>query len=313
MSVQSIHGVYAVRLFDAAEASAIILDGTADQAVNISNSVEMEATAGALHPRFVPLRAQSFRCPITTRRIKDALDAIGVTGRFFLPDTGKPGVEVCFQKYSETAGGRAGTSSHIKHTIAAGFIAPMSLQCSHQSDASLAYEIIPKYDGVNIPVVHNANQTLAALVGDDERFTLGPVSLGGQAIAGVSDVNINFGLNFALEGTDSDIWATFISLHSVMPSITISGTDLTQFASKVPIGGRALTHANTTIFLRKRSESGFVADGTSEHISITVAGQAFVENMQASVGGRATNAIRLYPKFDGTNTPIVIDTTAAIS
>jgi len=315
MSIQTIHGLYAVRLFDSVEASEVVLDGTSEQAVNISNTVLNDQTAGSLYSRFVPLTAQSFSCPVTTRRIKDVLDAIGTSARFFTSDTGKPGVEICWQKYAESSGGRAGSGAHIKHTIAAGCIVPVGLSASHQQDASLSYLVIPKYDGTNEPLVHNASQSLPALVGDNVRYTLGPVTLGGQSVGGNVDVNVNFGSNYNLEGSDSDIWPTFISLVSVVPSITMTGTDAAILASKIPNAGRAMTHANPTIFLKKRAEGGthFVADATEEHIKLTIAGMAFVQSYSASIGGRMQTGIQLFPKFDGTNAPIVIDTTAAIA
>lgn len=315
MAIQSIHGVYAVRLFDGSLDAEVVLDGTADQAVQLSNTIMQDQTSSSVYARFVPLTAQTFACPITTRRIKDALDALGVLGYFFASDTGKPGVEICWVKFSESLGGRAGSGSHIKHTIASGCIVPMSLACAHQQDAAFQFSVIPKYDGTNAPLVHNASQSLPDLVGDDERFTLGPVTLGGQAIGGNVNVSVNFGVGYNLESSDSDIWPTFISLQSILPTITITGTDAAVLASKIPVGGRALTHANTTIYLRKRSDSGasFVGDATAEHIKITAAGQAFISSYQASQGGRAETGIQLTLKYDGTNAPIVINTASAIT
>lgn len=315
MSIQSIHGNYAVRLFDSTQSAEVVLDGTSDQAVNIANTLMQDQTSGSPYARFVPLTAQQFSCPITTKRIKDAIDELGLLGFFFASDVGKPGVEICWQKFSESSGGRAGSGSHIKHTIAAGCIVPMTLNASHQQDASLSFAVIPKYDGTNAPLVHNASQSLPALVGDDERFTLGPITLGGQSIAGNVDVSINFGIGYTLESSDSDVWPTFISLHSITPTITITGTDAAILASKIPLAGRALTHANTTIYLRKRSDSGasFVDDATAEHIKFTVAGQAHVSSYSGSQGSRAQTGIQLTIKYDGTNAPIVVDTASAIS
>ena len=78
--------------------------------------------------------------------------------------------------------------------------------------------------------------------------------------------------------------------------------------------GVQATHANTSFYLRHRTRTGFVADATETHILFTAAGLAhFTEPFTASgtEAGEATLVIET--ENDGTNDPIVIDTTSAIT
>ena len=150
---------------------------------------------------------------------------------------------------------------------------------------------------------------------DNERFTIGGVTIGSVALSHFRSVEIDFGISARTLGADSDIWDTRAEIRSINPTITFRGIDVTQMkAAGIPIEGKAATHANTTIYLRKRAITGFVADGTSEHIAITGYGLAVMDDIASQSGeDNAEDSLRLECAYDGTNTPLVIDTTAAIS
>jgi IS5 family transposase len=105
-------------------------------------------------------------------------------------------------------------------------------------------------------------------------------------------------------------------IQSSNPTIRISGKNLAKFiAADIPLAGKGATHANTSIVLRKRLQTaaGFVANATAEHVLITAAGMAAWEQVHSATGnGRVEDVLLLTCRHDGTNTPIVVDTTYAI-
>jgi hypothetical protein len=98
--------------------------------------------------------------------------------------------------------------------------------------------------------------------------------------------------------------------------ITLRGINAAAFGSAgVPNVGIPLDHATTKILLKKYNPSGigFVADSTEEHILITAAGVGVVTEHTAQGTERAEVTIQITTRWDGTNAPITIDTTAAIA
>ena len=96
----------------------------------------------------------------------------------------------------------------------------------------------------------------------------------------------------------------------------MSGTALGWFAdARVPLAGLAFAHANTTLYLRKRlSKSTFVANNVAEHVKFTACGMAVIEDA-ARIGSSddAEISLSLPLTHDGSNDPLVVDTSSAIT
>jgi len=318
MSVSEIHGIYATRLFTQDMGSAVVLDGVAQQTLAIDSSVQRDASSGVAYPRHSFIRGQVVNGSLMTNRLDDWFDEIGFTGKKIIEDTGKPGLVLYGQLYDESTAGRATGSSHRSFTVARGYIVPRRLSVDHQGDASLDYDIFAIYDGTNNPVVIAESQSLPSLSGDDKRFAMGSIQLGGTTFDGCRSWELDFGASVRVEGADSDIWPTFVSVEGWTPSLTFRGVKSKWFADSggIPMAGLACTHANTTLYLRKRAEAGthFVANGTAEHIKITAAGLAHVETVSDATSGASSEcSISLPLKYDGTNVPAVITTAIAIT
>jgi hypothetical protein len=112
------------------------------------------------------------------------------------------------------------------------------------------------------------SQSLPAGITDAERFTLGPTTLESEALTGITNFNLDFGITARSEGADSDIWDTIVTIEQILGVLTLRGKDPSWFgAGVIPLAGLAVTHANTAVYLRKRAAGGsFVADLTAEHI-----------------------------------------------
>jgi len=291
--------------------SPTMLTGITRQNLVTNSQVNGEPTSGEIYRRFQALYSQKLAPGWTTLNLANALGAIGVTG-LSIGDL-VTGLELYAQKNQE-AGTRASGSTHRKFLFTEGIIVPRRLTCEHQGDASLEYEALVTYDGSNDPVQITESSALPGTITDSERFTMGGCTIGGKTFSGKQSLEIDFGVNARSEGGDSDIWDTFAWIQDIQPTVTLRGMDPEWFkATNVPLVGLAATHANSTIYLRKRSATGFVADGTEEHIAITVDGLIVPDEAFSFDGSTGTVSMTLPLEYDGTNAPLTIDTASAIT
>lgn len=313
--VDRLHTLYAVHLFTDAMGAAVLIGGITQLDVATGTEVRSEPTSGDPYPSHQAVVAQKPRANFTTHHIARALDATGVAGMPIASETNF-GLRLYAAKYTEGSSLASG-SNHLRWTLREGLLVPRRLSVSHQGDATLTYEALVTYDGTNAPIVAADSVALPTGLVDDQRYTLGNVTIGGVDLPQVTGLDIDFGLTAETEGSNSDVWDTHSTIRRVMPSITLRGIDATWFSdSIIPLIGKAGTHANTSIYLRKREDDGatFVADGTAEHILITACGLAYLDQIfSAQTNQPGEPAVMMPLRYDGTNYPLVIDTTAALS
>lgn len=303
MSVPGKHGLYGLTI------NATHLGGITNQAINTGSELVGEPTSGGVYPSFVSLVTQNPGINTTTHAIAAALGLVGVAGAAIA------GAGVSAYAYAHAAGAtRGGASLHKKYTFNAGMQVLRTLSCEHGKDAQLTLDTLGIYDGTHDPIVLAELQSVPTLT-DLERFTLGPITIGGIALTGVRRVEIDFGVSAAVEGSDGDVWPTFVSIDTIKPMITIRGIDphWLKDTGGFLLEGGAATHANTAIYLRKRAIGGtFVADATAEHVLLTACGMAVVDTPFDAGGEAGETELKLTCYHDGTNIPIIIDTTAAL-
>jgi len=307
----SIHTLYSVVLNDTAD---VTLGGI--ESLNVRPQIEhmLEATSGDVYPRHQAIVAIKPVADFASYCLAECLDAIPITGKSL--SAMATGLDLYAYKHDH-GGGRAGAASHRKYTIADGMIVPDRISCDHRGDALISFRVLSTWDGTNDPVIITEAQSVPTQGNDDERFTIGKCTIGSDVISDIRSWELDFGIEAATEGGDSDIYDTHVSIVTVKPVLTLRGVDPEWLKSDVvPLVGKSVTHATTTIYLRKRLQTaaGFVADGTAEHISMTMDGMAWIEEAYSS-RGRAPNecVLKVAARYDGTNAPIVIDTTAAIA
>lgn len=305
MPVTQIFGGFGV------ESQSTLIGGISQYDLGSGTNVANEVTSGQVYPEFLSITAQKPVTSFTTLQIARALGVCGLTG---LAITGT-GLKYYLQKHEEGAT-RDSTSVHRKLTINKGIIVPRTLTCDHQGDAELSYDVVVTYDGSNDPVVINDSVAVPSGLADDERFTLGPATIGAISMPQIRQLQIDFGVNAVSEGADSDIWDRYVSIRDIKPMLTLRGIDPTWFAAaSIPLIGKAATHANTSIYLRKREEGAtLLADATAQHVKFTADGMATIETIARVGGGEPSETVLTMPlDYDGTNDPLVIDTAIAVT
>lgn len=310
MTVSRVHTRYLVQVDWENPSVPVSIGAITQQQLRSEAEIRSEAQSGEIYRRFMSLVGRRATARFGTHQLAIALDECAQTGHIIE----EGGVNFFAQKYTEGSTPTAG-ANHRKYNIQEGVMVPRTLTCDHQGDAELIYECFATYDGTNAPIKETDSSALPAAIADAERFTIGPVTLETVTIDHIRRIEIDFGLSLLLVGADSDQYDTFCCVRGIAPSITLRGIDIEWLkAANIPWAGKAITHANTTIYLRKRDIDDFVADNVAEHIKFTADGLAVVETIMEEGGDEpAECSITLPLRYDGTNVPIVIDTSIAIT
>jgi len=306
MSLIRRHALAAV-LYDSA-----VCGGITQQNIITNTDVRGEPSDAEVYNRILSLIEQKIAANFTTLCPAQHLDQLGA-GLGASINGMTAGLSLFGQSHLH-AGTRAGANLHRKYNFASGVVFPQVLSCTHRGDAQLTVGTVIGWNGSDYPVVITDTESIPEIT-TTERFTLGGVTIGGVALSQKTDVSINFGITVESEGADSVTWNEFVSIISIEPVIDISGIDIEWFkAANIPLTGAAATHADTMIYFRKRAHGGtFVLEETAEHISITAAGLIVPDTcIDASGQGPAQCRLRFPCYYDGTNAPLIIDTSAAI-
>jgi hypothetical protein len=295
MGISNLHNLYA-----ASFGSTVIR--TRETSLQDASQVVRDASSGEPYARNAFLVGQSPAGEFTTPSLAVALAAIGPMGAALASGAA---LVLYAQKRAE-GGTRATGGVHRKYTISKGIIVPNRLSCDHQGNAQLSYSFAAvSSDGATEPVTIADNQTLAAMPALDDHFTLGAVAIGGTTLAQKTNVTVDFGVQIKAEGADSDIWPTIVTIEVVEARVTIATVDLAL--ASIGLGGKAATHANTSMNFRKRAPGGTFAG--SGDVTLTAAGLAVVDDrLRGAMGSPASGVVALHCTFDGANSPIKLST-----
>ena len=310
MTVTNFHTRYLVNIDWEAVSSPVYVGAITQQQLASEAEIRSEAQSGEIHRRFMSLVGRRATARFGTHQLAVALAECAQTGHVIENN----GLIFYAQKYTKGSTPAAG-SVHRKYTIAEGVLVPRTISCTHQGDAEIIYEAMATYDGSNAPIVEADSQSLPAAVADSERFTIGGVTIGSVSIDHIRQLDIDFGIMVLLVGADSDQYDTFAAVRGIAPSITLRGINIEWLKSTaIPWAGKTATHANTTIYLRKRDLDGFVADETEEHLKFTADGLCVVDTLMDDSGEQPGECSLTLPlRYDGTNSPLTVDTASAIT
>lgn len=309
MAIANKHDLYGVYVGDT------VLKGVRRVSQPIDTTIGRETTGGDVSPRFASISRQTVRPSWSTLAIAQAVGLVPYDGKAISSLTDST-LALYGYAHDDEASRTAG-AAHKKYAYTSGIIINDRLSAADGGDAELSQMAYCKSpDGANAPVTLSESQAVPAAATDDERFTLGPVTLGGESITQIRSLEIDFGCDVVCEAADSDLWETFCSIRRIMPTIRLRGINLHWFKDDVvPLLGVAAAQAATTIYLRRRvNDSTIYANNQAQHISIKAAGPVVIESAQDGSSGEATECtLRMDVRYDGVNSPLVIATSQTIS
>ena len=175
----------------------------------------------------------------------------------------------------------AATATHMQWQSTGGFLRPTSFSASQDGGdgALVQFEFTPLWDGTNDPVVLTDAVALnitppAPAFGS--RFWLGPVYHAGAALGGITQVDIDPGINYNARALNGDPWPRKGSIIMREPRITFTSIKADVAANLNALSNSAIA-TGIVVYLRKgaasagASTTGRVADITANHAKITAA------------------------------------------
>lgn len=284
----------------AIEINATIIDQITSRSFDLGHDVQTLRGDGNVDEQFATIIASRPRFTLTTTAIAKALTVCGFAG---LDLSG--GADIWFQKVA-AKGTRAGTLSHTRVTYADGLLVPRRINAQQVQIATYEFEgIATADDGLTAPMSITTSASLGGSPGTTEAFTLGPVSVGGSALAGVQEVTVDFGINEETIESDGGIYPRDAYINSRTPRITIRTTDIatlisTDFQKADPVGA-----TDTVITLYKLAEDGTLAGSGDKTITIDQGIMRVVEGGGDEDAGDMLT-LEIIPTYDGTNAVLVI-------
>lgn len=303
----TLHQAYAAQL------GATVIAGLTSLSQDLNPTIDNEIGIGSLFPQFVVMRGQKPAMAFATRDVAGLLDLTGSTGA----DIAAGNTFIAYFAQLDKGRSPLAGAVHRSYTMANGVLVPRTLSCQHQQDAQVdCVAASLSSDGATHPLALSDVVALPTVPRDNSRWTLGDVTIGGVSIGRVNSVSIDFGVSTETEGDGSDLYDTFFAQAGTQPTITIGGLDATVLAAAgIPLEGKGGTHANTSIYLRKRAAGGvgFVAGASLEHVKIDADGLAVVQQHSGQGPRRGEIQLVMTCGWDGTNAPIGITTGLALA
>jgi hypothetical protein len=311
MAAPDLHVVHAISI---GQTVPVIIGGITDQDSQFGGEVRAEVVDGLPYSQFLSLVDSKPVWRFSTLAVETALTAISTLG---LSITALPTGLIAYIQTILDGGMRAAGALHSSYTMVHGVLVPTKLSVADNGDAKADFEATIAWDGTNNPIVPNDTVDLPNAVGGLLRYGIGPVVIGGITLTQITGVDIDFGLKVEVDRdrSKSNVYPEAAWIDRVDAKITVRGNKKAWFsAGIVPLLGLVGTHANTSVYLRKRALGGtFVPTATIEHLQFTAAGMAVLDKPYGASGNKPGEvSITLTTYWDGTNAPIKFTKDVAI-
>lgn len=308
----AVNNVYTIGSIVATGTPAFNLDGVRSSSASPGAQLLIERAAGQADPTHISIISQTPTITWTTTDIATAIGSIGISGASVLSGA-ITSLDMFLTKMQE-GGVRASGSVNGRIRAVQGLILPRQITVSQGQAAEMTCEFIATYDGSNNPFAYSFSTALPHTPSIDELFTMGPISFNGTTLAGCQSLTIDFGLSEATLASCGEVFPTFAGIATREPFIEVSLLEA-DYTNTFGISGTAQSSTDSVVYLQKISENGTrVADGTAEHISITLDdGLITVNEVGGSNNDPAMVVLRHTASYDGSNAIWVIDNATAIS
>jgi len=297
--------------FHSVQHHATLVGGITKVAAAAAGQLKAEPTSGSIYTQFVHMVSQSPKMEFDVESIGSWLDLCALGGTSI---DGLGNGLIFWSAQLAQGSSIAAAGNHRSLTMKSGILVPRSLTVSTQGNAALTYEALVTWDTTNDPYVIADSQNLPSVPLIAETYALGSLALGGVTLDKLASVTLDFGIELDVD-PGAGIWPEGVSIKSTIPKLTVRGQDPEWLKStNIPLAGLACTHANSILYLRRRSSTGFVADVTAQHVKFTFDGTVHVpEPFSASGADAGETNLELVCEHDGTNAPVTIATSTAIT
>jgi len=291
-----------------------ILGGVSQGTLNNNPEVVQEFVDGNPFPSLVTCRSFAQEAVFTTMNVDTALNLIGLGVNCLEPGNT---IDLYYGQIDSCNTSFIPGAVHKRFTIGSGtelggMIYFQNLNTDHRGDAQYSFQILPQFDGTNNPITITNNEALpVGAIDNQNRFSLGPLSVGNFEVIGKKSVNIEGGISIDRDAADSEVFDEFFSVEQAANKMTVSGILDNWFdtAAEIGLNGKTALHTDSRFVLRKRDrddQAGYFAPAEAEHIVITISGKAVPTTIaEHSDTNKATQGFDIYGQHDGTNVPLV--------
>jgi len=303
----SLYQFYCIQLVGA---SSVRLGSITQISMPQNLDISADPTSGSPHPRVIHFRSAKPVISFSSLDVEQILSLTGSTSLVVKAGGTYTALEV-YQAKVDDCGRILAGSVHRKLSFAFGCLIPRSLSVASGQDADMSCEFLClSADGLAITVTVTESVALPALHATDNRFTVGPVIIGGTELDKVQQLSVDFGNSASHLAFGSGVYPTHINVDSQIVRATFTAMSPEQYAAaELGLASLEAAHTDTSLALRARDPSGvgLLADTEEEHIILTFAGLATVDDPLSASGnapGQLSGAITA--RHDGTNAPVVI-------
>lgn len=296
---------------------AVVVKQVSEHGHNPGLDVYFGGSVGHLGDTMAAVRKAEPVSRFSTTDIPAALGMLAETGPPVAGFASDTPFELWYAELDQNGYIKTTAPAHIKIAITNGILIPVSLTADHGGEASLTMELHAiSADGTTNPITVTVNEaTLPTSAAQTILYTAGPLKIGGTSYGDIQTLNFAFNLELLKKGGGGEVWPTFVSIQRPWrPVITATAHDLTKLSVPSSIGLAGLD--TTVMYLRKKAidGGGNVADGTAEHVSLTVYdGTYALPDMGNTFGQEAERPIELTAMYNGTDDIVDIDTATAIT
>lgn len=262
------------------------------------------------------LISQLTELEFTTKSVAALMAVLPINGICLRTDGTHPGVTL-YGRQRETCGPNSvavGASDHMAFLFDTGLLVPETLSAGRGQDTTVSARIHALTDGTNAPFAWDPAVALPTGL-DSSKFALGHMRVGNILFDDIRNLNAAFNVTIGEKlPAFGSVWADSVPAGKATPVVSLEGRNPQRLndaggSSGIPLLGKQAAHTDTIFYFKKRSASGFVADGTAEHFSMTVSGLLVWDNPFAFSGNSpAATSFRIEGLHDGTNVDIVFTT-----
>lgn len=271
----------------------------------------VEYPAGHTDPMF---RANQEQKPLVEFTCSDLASLLATVSLSGLAVSGTPLVTY-FKKASTTGNVARATTQHRKITVNLGFLHWTNISLPHNGRADAKCVLTAAYDGTNEPFVYAGSQALSGNLTATEYFGAGPVFINGAQVPGVKSIEIDSGIELIQEGSDSEVWDTFVGLQRRAPKVTVRTLENVNWATLGLVGLELDGTNGLEFYARKYAAQGRVANATAQHIFFQgLEGSAIPMDSDGQDSSPISDAITV-ELISGSDSvlPLTITTASAIS
>jgi len=304
--------VHSIRLTGA---SAVILGGLTQVGVPQGVDIAADIVSGGPYPPVVYTRSKRPTLTFTSKNIGQVLALTGATSLAMKTGGTYTAIEVIFAELDDCGRIKSG-SVHRKLAYDFGCLFPRTLSVSAGQDAEITCEFIAlSSDGATSPTSIAGSQALPTLPAQD-RFAMHALNLTGSISVGEkTQVSVDFAITANSLQLEDGVYPKLLSVDQQVPRLTFTSHDVTRFDSAaIAEGGLVIAHASSELWFRKRKLDADVLYGldAEQHLLVTMAGLAHVEDITGSGNTPAALNGVVTGSFDGTNVPFTVALSQAI-